>query len=406
MSIACPDCGTVQQIPVLPPRGLARCIRCESALERTSGRSIDAALACSTATILLLIPANALPFLQVSMAGATRQSLLASGILVLLRQGWVLLAALLGAFGIVLPIVRFGLLTLALAMVRCGRRPPWLGRLFRWAASLDLWAMPDVFLLGCAVGYSRVVAFLPVHIGAGGWCFIAAAFLSMISHAALDRRTVWRAIAPEAAAPDGPALSCTACDLVLPLSAEGGRCPRCRARLSARKPDTLTRTAALVAAGYLLYVPANLFPMTDQLQLGHVQGHTIFSGIERLAGAHLWPLALLIFCTSIAIPLLKLVGLTWFLISVKRGSGRRLVVKTKLYRIIDAIGRWSNVDVFTIAVFAPLMQFGQLASVRAAPGAMAFIAVVVLTMIASRAFDPRRMWDAAPGDTATGKAQR
>jgi paraquat-inducible protein A len=142
-----------------------------------------------------------------------------------------------------------------------------------------------------------------------------------------------------------------------------------------------------------------------------VQGHTIFSGIERLVDAHLWPLALLIFCTSIAIPLLKLVGLTWFLISVKRGSGRRLVAKTKLYRTIDAIGRWSNVDVFTIAVFVPLMQFGQLASVRAAPGAMAFIAVVVLTMIASRAFDPRRLWDAAPGDAAprdatTRKARR
>jgi paraquat-inducible protein A len=142
-------------------------------LERTAGRSIDAALACSTATLLLLIPANVLPFLSVRMAGAVRQSVLGSGIVILWQQEAVLLSGLLAAFGLVLPIVRFGTLSLALTMVRSQHRPSWLGPAFRWATVLDLWTMPDVFLLGCAVGYSRVVAFVPVHIGAGGWCFMA-----------------------------------------------------------------------------------------------------------------------------------------------------------------------------------------------------------------------------------------
>ena len=64
------------------------------------------------------------------------------------------------------------------------------------------------------------------------------------------------------------------------------------------------------------------------------------------------------------------------------------------------MGRWSNVDVFTIAVFAPLMQFGALASARAAPGATAFILVVTLTMIASRTFDPRMLWDTGQGESS------
>lgn len=74
---------------------------------------------------------------------------------------------------------------------------------------------------------------------------------------------------------------------------------------------------------------------------------------------------------------------------------QRLRLKTRLHRFIDELGRWSNVDVFTVAIFIPLIRFGDLASSRAAPGSMAFTLVVFLTMIASRVFDPRLMWDAA-----------
>jgi paraquat-inducible protein A len=72
-----------------------------------------------------------------------------------------------------------------------------------------------------------------------------------------------------------------------------------------------------------------------------------------------------------------------------------------LYRLIDEIGRWSNVDVFTIAVFVPLLQFGALATASASAGAPAFILVVVFTMLATRLFDPRLMWDAALARTST-----
>ena len=112
-----------------------------------------------------------------------------------------------------------------------------------------------------------------------------------------------------------------------------------------------------------------------------------------MSSAGLWPLALVIFTASIAIPLLKLIGLTWLIWSARHGSARRLVLKTRLYRVIKEIGRWSNIDVFTIAIFLPLMQFSGLVSVRAATGAPAFLAVIVLTMLAVRVFDPRLIWD-------------
>lgn len=397
MTIACTDCGTLQDIPPLPWGAIAVCPTCDNRLERTNGRSINGALACASATFVLLFPANLLPIMHVSMLDMTRASRLGSGIVTLWHNQWVLVALLVAAFAVILPFVRFGLLSLVLALLQLGRRPRWLGPAFRWSLHLDQWAMPDVFLIGCAVGYSRIAAVMPVKIGWGGICLIFAAFLCMLSRAALDTRAVWRVLSPECAAPpeEQPTLACRFCDLVQPAGAEGRRCPRCGLTLRARKPDSIVRTAALVIAGFALFFPANLYPMSLDRQFGVTVTHRIVDGILELFQAHLWPLGVLIFFTSIAIPLLKLAGLSWFLISVWYGSRRGLVLKTRLCRLIDEIGRWSCVDIFTIAVFLPLMHFDGMVSTNAAEGATAFLLVVVITMFASHAFDPRLMWDAA-----------
>ena len=196
MTIACPDCGTIQLLRTPPPRASAHCARCEAVFERRAGRSVTAGLALAAATFILLIPANALPFVTVGMAGTTHESRLSSGVATLLSERWVLLALGVAAFGVVLPILRFGLLTASLGATRLGRRPPWIGPAFRWATELTPWSMPDVFVIGYAIGFSRLATHLSPQIGAGGWCFLAAAFLSMITDAALDKRTVWRTIGP------------------------------------------------------------------------------------------------------------------------------------------------------------------------------------------------------------------
>ena len=397
MTIACTDCGTLQDIPRLPWGAIAICPTCANRLERTNGRSINGALACASATFVLLFPANLLPIMHVSMVGMTRESRLGTGIVTLWQHQWVIVAILVAAFAVILPFVRFGLLSFVLTLVQLGRRPHWLGRAFRWSLHLDQWAMPDVFLIGCAVGYSRIAAAMPVKIGWGGICLIFAAFLCMLSRAALDARAVWRVLSPECDAPpdEQPAIACRFCDLVQPATAEGSCCPRCGLTLKARKPDSVLRTAALVITGFALFFPANLYPMSIDRQLGVLVPHRIVDGIMELFQAHLWPLGVLIFCTSIAIPLLKLAGLSWFLLSIWHGSRYRLVLKTRLCRLIDEIGRWSCVDIFTIAVFLPLMQFDGMVSTDAANGAPPFLLVVVITMLASHTFDPRLMWDAA-----------
>ncbi|HLG86617.1 MAG TPA: paraquat-inducible protein A [Alphaproteobacteria bacterium] len=396
MTIGCPDCGVLEDLPPLSHGAIAACRLCKARLEVTRGRSIAAGFACSLAVFVLLLPANLAPFLSVGMLGMTRTIHMGSGVAALWHGQWVVLAALIGAFVVLLPLLRFGLLSIVLGALFLGLRKSWLGPGYRWAMWLDQWAMPDVFLIGAAIGYSRVSVDIPVKIGWGGYCFAAAALLTMATRATIDRRAVWRAIGGERFPPAGePSISCTTCDLVVSAAKEGDPCPRCGLRLHARKPHSISRTLALVIAGFALYLPSNLYPMSITMQIGQNKAHTIFSGIEDLFHAGLVPLGILIFGTSIAIPVLKLLGLSWFMLSTRLRSNRHLVLKTRLYRLIDELGRWSNIDPFTIAIIVPLFQFPPLVSSRAGPGATAFITVVAMTMAASQIFDPRLLWDAA-----------
>ena len=397
MTIACPDCGTLQHLPVLRRGDVAVCPRCGARLERVNARSIAAALGCALTTLLLLLPANLLPLLSLNLAGMTHRTLLGSGVIALAAQGWLLLALVVGLCAVVLPFVRFGLLVAALGSVHLRLGWRWQGAAFRWAILLDRWAMPDVFLIACVVGYARVRSQAAIiHVDAGGYCFIGAALMAMLARALLDRRSVWRAIAAEQEVPEGAAvLSCAVCNLVQPLDEEGRPCPRCGLTLRARWPGSWERTVALVVAALLLYVPANLYPMDLTRYLGHTQSYRIVDGVMALFGAGLWPLGVLVSCTSIGIPVAKLLGLGWCVLAVRTRSRRFLLLRTRIYRMIDEAGRWSSVDPFIIAVLVPLMHLRSLVTTQAGGAATAFVAVVMLTMIASRGFDPRLMWDAA-----------
>lgn len=391
----CPDCGLIQRIVFRADRGEHKCRRCDAVLERTNGRSLDAALACSLATFFLLFPANLLPLLQVSFASKTNHSLLLTGFVGIWRQDWPLIGAICGVEVVVLPFLRFGLLALVLSLLRLGVRRPWLGPAFRWAELLDRWAMMDVFLIGGLVGYARVQPSLPTQVGTGGWCVVVVALLTLVTRASLDRRALWRRIGPVEREFTPGLIGCYACDYPAPAACQGRACPRCGVTLWRRRPFSVMRATALTVAGFVFYPAAYLYPMESNIELGTPHPFTIMTGVGDLIQARLWFFAAVVFTASVLIPLLKLFAMIWFAVSVLRRSGAHLKLKTRLYRIVNDIGRWSHVDVYTVSVFLPLMYVPGLLSVQVGDAMAAFLAVVVITMTASELFDPRAMWLAA-----------
>lgn len=162
-----------------------------------------------------------------------------------------------------------------------------------------------------------------------------------------------------------------------------------------RKPASIQRTWALVITALVLYIPANLLPIMTMDYMGNTEADTIFAGVKSLFASGMWLVGLLIFCASITIPLMKLLGLAFLLISVQGSWHWRLQDRTRLYRVINLIGRWSMLDVFLLSILVGLVQLGNIATIVPGLGAYAFASVVVITMFATRCFDPRLIWDAA-----------
>ena len=191
-------------------------------------------------------------------------------------------------------------------------------------------------------------------------------------------------------------VSCHTCGLLAQLHGTApAHCPRCAARLHARKPDSISRTWALVVLAYVLYIPANLLPILESRAFLTAESDTILSGILMFWESGSWMIASLVFIASVVVPMTKLFALTWLLVLVQMKSRERLYQRTQLYRMVEFIGRWSMLDIYVVALTVTLVQVGSLASIAVGPGALAFGAVVVVTMLAARAFDPRLIWDAA-----------
>ena len=175
-------------------------------------------------------------------------------------------------------------------------------------------------------------------------------------------------------------------------------CPRCGATMHLRKQDSIARTWAFLITSIILYIPANVYPIMTVTILGKGEPDTIASGVVALINAGMWPLALIVFMASIFVPLLKMLGLTVLLLSVKYKWRWRPVQRTVMYRIIEMIGRWSMVDVFMISILVAVIAFGNLATIHAGVGARAFALVVVFTILAAMSFDPRLIWDSLKND--------
>jgi len=196
-------------------------------------------------------------------------------------------------------------------------------------------------------------------------------------------------------------LGCVCCGLVSarPAHAEGAflRCSRCGHPLHERKPNSLQKTWAYIVASVVLYVPANALPMMTTTNFFRRTSYTIAGGIGELWSAGTWYLAIIVFIASIVVPIAKIGALALLAWTAQHAPGWRRPERARLYRLVEAVGHWSMLDVYVVVLLGGIVQFGRIANVEPEPGLLAFAAVVVLTMLAARSFDPRLIWqDAHP----------
>ncbi|MEQ1636888.1 MAG: paraquat-inducible protein A [Methylococcales bacterium] len=194
-------------------------------------------------------------------------------------------------------------------------------------------------------------------------------------------------------------IRCHQCGCIVQLSAialEGKHlapCPRCDGQLHTRLPNSFQRTAALLCSAFVLYIPANVFPIMIVTKFGVPEQHTIISGIISLINSGMIPIAILVFIASILVPLIKMLGLLILLWAVRYRWQRNMRLLALVYRMIAFVGRWSMLDIFMISILVSIVSSEALEQVLAGSAATAFAGVVVLTMLATNSFDPRLLWD-------------
>jgi len=409
----CKECGLLQRNPPLPPGGSSVCARCGCALHRDRPDSLNRTLALTIAGLLLFIIANSFPFLSFSMQGQMTQTTLFTGILDLYDQGKWEIAAVVAFTSVLAPGLQLSLLLIVLVPLTGNRLPGWLPTLFRHVRTLTPWGMMDVFMLGILVAVVKLSEMATIVPGVSLFAFAALILVLAAAQASLDPDLVWsrvpvRSTVSRPLEPGEAYIGCDVCELVVPQRAalfdgRRARCPRCTDVLHHRKPRSLQRTWALVLAAVILYIPANVLPIMTVTSLGRTQSDTILSGVVFLLTHGMWPLAAVVFLASIFVPLLKLLILIFLLVSVQLRASWRPRERTRLYRIIETIGRWSMVDIFVVTILVALVRLGNLASIEAEAGAIFFCAVVVITMIAAMSFDPRLIWDNLERTGAQGR---
>lgn len=196
--------------------------------------------------------------------------------------------------------------------------------------------------------------------------------------------------------PEGTAASqgLIACHVCANLNSNAvSQCQLCGRRVFSRKPQSIQRTLALLFTACILYIPANVLPIMETIQLGRQTSSTIVGGAITLWEHGSYPIAIIILIASVVVPVLKIsavFSLCWMVANKRQYPLSQL---HKVYGYAELIGKWSMVDIFVVALLVALVQLGNLMSIRPGPGALAFSGVVMFTMLAARAFDPRLIWD-------------
>ncbi|MBN2125078.1 MAG: paraquat-inducible protein A [Deltaproteobacteria bacterium] len=402
--IACHECDMLHSIRPLPGGGKASCVRCGASLYRNVPNSLNRALALNMGALVLFVLANVFPFIALKASGRVEVNVFVSGALALYREGMGELGLLVLVTSFFFPLLIIAGMLHILIPLRLGYRPWAMALVYRMVRSLAPWSLTAVFMLGVLISIVKLMDLASVIPGVSLYCYVGLMVLMAAAQANLDPSMIWPPVSGAAAA-KGPGttaterglINCHICGLLVPERELGrydhAECPRCGSPLHMRKVNSVARTWALIATATLLYIPANVYPVMTVIRFGQGAPSTILGGVVHLIEGGMYGLAMIIFFASIVVPVLKLIVLSFLLITVGKGSSWRTRDRTLLFRVTEGVGAWSMVDIYVVAILVGLVNFGALTTIRPGIGATFFGAVVVVTMFAAHSFDPRLIWD-------------
>jgi paraquat-inducible protein A len=397
--IACHECDHLHHYEMIPAGAKANCLHCGNLLYRHVPDSLNRSLALYLTALILFLIANTFPFLSLELGGRVVDNILFSSGWAMYELGMGELGVLIFLTSILFPfIVIVGMLYLLIPAC-LGKTAPRMGQVYRFVNALLPWSLVGVFMLGVLIGIVKLQDLANVIFGPA---LVALALLLIVytaARASFNPHQLWSLTGHTSLDPNSDEaknkniLNCHTCGFLSFEQEEHQLCNRCQTPLHHRIKNSIETTWALLFAAVVMLIPANLYPVMTVIRFGQGEPNTILSGVLHLIKAGMWGLAMIVFVASIVVPVMKLLILSFLLVSVQKKSIWRPRDRTLLYRVTEVVGAWSMVDIYLVGLLSALVSLEALSTIRPGIGAIFFAAAVILTMFAAQSFDSRLIWD-------------
>ncbi len=399
MHTACHECDLLVDIPELPEGSKAVCPRCGYVITSKYRNSQDRVLAYAITAFIFLILSFVFPFLAFSAQGQNRAVTLVQSVSILANENFISLAIIIFSVIIIIPALYLLSAIYIYLSFRIKKLLPFTVPQLKLIGHLQHWSMAEIFLIGILVSFVKIASLAEVSLGLSFWAYVLFIIFMTATILHIDQHQAWRrviALDPERSEKEKCQDRYKSCDVCLTLADENTQyCKICGSRLHHRIKHSLQKTWAFLITSIILYIPANFLPIMHTIFLGEETANTILGGVMVLWKHGSYPIAIIIFIASVLVPVIKIVILSWLCYSIQTRSQKSFKQKTRLYRFVELIGRWSMVDVFVVAILVALIKLGNIMSIYPGWGAVAFAGMVVTSVLAAMSFDPRLIWDNA-----------
>ncbi|ATC96966.1 paraquat-inducible protein A [Pseudoalteromonas tunicata] len=402
--VACPHCDFLVDLPALAANQRALCPNCGHQLSRGNFHTQATVISMALSALIMLLSSLFYPFISFSNQGMTQTITLLDAAKILFNYQTPILGALLDLCIILLPflllvshiLMQLGILS---ALPQRAART-----LLKFTISLTPWVMSEIFLIGVLISMVKIMAMADIAFGLSFWSFCLFVLLYIGCLYRINVANLWQQISDEqitdsqyhtTRAIEHELKACHMCNCL----SQDDFCPRCHSPLHLRNPQSTQRVWAFLVTAIILYIPANLYPIMHTVVLSQDEPSTIVGGILILWKMGSYPIALIIFFASVVVPIAKIAVLATLCINVSSTRNFDQQQATQLYKITEFIGKWSMLDVFVVIILVALVQLGNIMSVLPGKGALFFAAMVVTSMLAAHAFDPRLIWDKKPKES-------
>lgn len=394
-TVDCPDCGCRIDIPRLEQGQEAHCPTCNHEIVQVERNPYVAPLAYASASLILMVFVYTMMFIKVELVGVTSILTLPNMMRMLILQEFGFLAEVMFILTFGTPLLFLLLCMYVYIALVSQTMLPALFYCTRLLVRLRQWIMVDVFFISTLIADIKLSSVAQVEFGPAFYLMFGLAVMLIRTSVSIPQHWVYFKIneilgrnAVQTAAADK--ICCSRCLYFRPATEH--TCGVCGAALYRRRPHSLQIASAFLLAAAILYIPANLLPIMISSNPASIEVSTIFNGIVYMWNEGDRLIAAIIFSASILVPVLKIVSMAFLIACTHWQPPFRARTVSVIYRITEAVGRWSMIDIFVIII---LMSAFHTNMARVVPGeaAVYFCLVVVLTMVSAYFFDPRLIWD-------------